>query len=86
MGKTETPTGGVEVEKQIGLFGYSTGLQSIFLDAETGDAIFGLPNNKIIEIDSKTKEKIPKSVSGKEANYSEGRIELKPGGISSIGG
>ena len=56
-------------EESVGLLGYSQGKQSIWLDADTGNAIFGLPeeqastNNKFIE----------------------GRIELIPGGQSKIG-
>lgn len=57
-------------EEQVGLLGYSGGRQSIFLDAKTGNATFGLP-----EID----ERDPN-----QQNLSEGRIELRPGGLSSI--
>jgi hypothetical protein len=78
MGKTETYTGGSENKKQIGLFGYSDGLQSIFLDAETGNATFGLPdveNGHYINSNREASD-----------NYQEGRIELRPGGESVIGG
>lgn len=78
MGKTETYTGGSENKKQIGLFGYSDGLQSIFLDAETGNATFGLPdveNGHYINSNREASD-----------NYQEGRIELRPGGTSTIGG
>ena len=54
MGKTETYTGGSENEKEIGLLGYSHGLQSIFLDAKTGEATFGLPNGRILNNDGNT--------------------------------
>lgn len=56
-------------EAQIGLLGYSHGKQSIFLDSETGDAIFGLPEQQA-------------SANNK---YTEGRIELRPGNTSKIG-
>ena len=56
-------------EAQIGLLGYSHGKQSIFLDSETGDAIFGLPEQQA-------------SANNK---YTEGRIELRPGKTSKIG-
>ena len=85
MGKTETNTGhnqdkkkSSEVEKQVGLFGYAHGLQSIFLDAETGNATFGLPDGYRLNSNLE-----PESL---EDNYSEGRIELRPGDVSSIGG
>ena len=81
MGKTETYTGKAEKEKQIGLFGYSCGLQSIFLDAETGNATFGLPDGYTIE----TRNGITVPVE-KPDEYDEGRIELRPGGESKIGG
>ena len=81
MGKTETYTGKAEKEKQVGLFGYSYGLQSIFLDAETGNATFGLPEGYTIE----TRNGISIPVQ-KEDEYGEGRIEFRPGGESKIGG
>lgn len=56
-------------DPDVGLFGYSGGKQSIWLDARTGNATFGLP-----EIESP----IPNE-------YTEGRIELRPGGESKIG-
>lgn len=56
-------------EPQIGLLGYSAGKQSIFLDAQTGNAIFGLPEN---EADPNNKGV-------------EGRIKLIPGGTSEVG-
>lgn len=67
MGKATTYDSKDEV---VGLLGYSKGRQSIFLDAETGNATFGLP-----EID----ERDPN-----QQNLNEGRIELRPGGLSSI--
>lgn len=54
--------------KDIGLFGYSKGRQSILLDAQSGQAIFGLPENR----------------STKENKFTEGQVKLVPGGISSI--
>ena len=56
-------------EAQIGLLGYSHGKQSIFLDSETGNAIFGLPEQQ----------------ASQNNQYEEGRIELIPGGESKIG-
>lgn len=56
-------------EEQVGLLGYSEGKQSIWLDAKTGNAIFGLPENNATQ----------------ENRFTEGRIELKPGGESKIG-
>lgn len=56
-------------EEQIGLLGYSKGKQSIWLDAETGKAVFGLPEQQATQ----------------ENQFTEGRIELVPGGESKIG-
>lgn len=56
-------------EEQIGLLGYSEGRQSIWLDAETGKAVFGLPESEGTE----------------QNNYTQGRIELVPDGDSKIG-
>lgn len=56
-------------DSQIGLFGYSAGKQSIFLNAEDGSATFGLPEDQA-------------SASNK---YLEGRVILQPGGTSKIG-
>ena len=56
-------------EEQIGLLGYSEGKQSIWLDAETGKAVFGLPEQQATQ----------------ENQFTEGRIELVPGGESKIG-
>lgn len=78
MGKTETSTGQGEKEKQVGLLGYTHGLQSIFLDAETGNATFGLPDGYGLNSNLEPEPR--------EDNYSEGRIELRPGDVSSIGG
>ncbi len=56
-------------EEQIGLLGYSKGKQSIWLDADSGNAIFGLPEQQ----------------ASANNNFTEGRIELIPGGESKIG-
>jgi hypothetical protein len=81
MGKTETYTGEAQNEKENGLFGYAYGLQSIFLDSETGNATFGLPDgNKII------KDRNGQYIGLGADDYNEGRIELRPGDISKIGG
>lgn len=53
----------------LGLLGYSHGKQSIWLDAETGNATFGLPE----------------SLGDANNNYTEGQIKLVPGGESTIG-
>ena len=78
MGKTETYTGGGDNEKQIGLFGYHQGLQSIFLDSDTGNATFGLPDVENGHYKNTSR------ISGDD--YNEGRIELRPGDISKVGG
>ena len=56
-------------KEQVGLLGYSEGKQSIWLDAETGKAVFGLPEQQATQ----------------ENQFTEGRIELIPGGESKIG-
>ncbi len=53
----------------LGLLGYSHGKQSIFLDAMTGNAIFGLTEDDALDPNNP---------------LTEGRIELIPGGVSSI--
>jgi hypothetical protein len=58
-----------DIDKKIGLLGYSKGRRSIFLDAETGRAEFG---RELTEID-RTK------------NIQCGKIILDPEGESSIG-
>ncbi len=66
MGKAQT----YDMEDPIiGLLGYSHGKQSIYLDANTGNAIFGLTEDDPLD---------------KNNPLTEGRIELIPGGISSI--
>lgn len=52
-----------------GLLGYSKGKQSIFLDATNGNATFGLTEKDTLDPNNPT---------------TEGRIELRPGGTSSI--
>ena len=58
-----------QVEPSVGLLGYSAGKQSIFLDAETGNATFGLPEDQ----------------ASTNNQYTEGRIQFVPGGESKIG-
>ena len=43
-------------KEQTGLFGYESGVRSIFLDAETGNATFGKPGKAQITIDATTNE------------------------------
>lgn len=52
----------------IGLLGYADGKQSIWLDAKSGKAVFGLPEDQ----------------ASQDNKYNEGRIVLDPGGTSSI--
>lgn len=66
MGKTQTYDAD---EPSVGLLGYSHGKQSIWLDAETGNATFGLPEDE----------------ASANNEYTEGRIQLVPGGTSKIG-
>lgn len=66
MGKAQTYD---QTDASLGLLGYSHGKQSIFLDAESGKAVFGLPENQ----------------ASQNNNFEEGRIELVPGGESHIG-
>lgn len=61
--------GGLKPNSKIGLFGYAEGEQSIFLDAESGAAYFGLPEDRA---DSGNK-------------HNNGTISLIPNGISHIG-
>lgn len=53
---------------KVGLMGYSEGRQSVFIDAKTGSAEFGLAAEG----------------SADDRPYSEGRIKLMPGGVSEI--
>ena len=66
MGKAQTYD---QKDASIGLLGYSEGKQSIWLDAKTGKAVFGLPEDQ----------------ASANNEYTEGRIELVPGGESKIG-
>lgn len=73
MGKATTydkvnSSGNAIDDTSTGLLGYSGGKQSIWLDAESGKAVFGLPELQ----------------ASQENEYNEGRIELVPGGVSSI--
>lgn len=58
-----------QTQQSVGLLGYSHGKQSVHIDAETGNATFGLPEQQ--------------ATAGNK--YTEGRIELVPGGESKIG-
>ena len=87
MGKTETYTGGGDKEKQTGLFGYAHGLQSIFLDSETGNATFGLPDvYSELDENGNVIRKYQNTNRNSNDDYNEGRIELRPGDVSKIGG
>lgn len=55
-------------DTSVGLLGYANGKQSIWLDAESGKAVFGLPEDQ----------------TSQNNKYNEGRIILDPGGTSSI--
>lgn len=66
MGKMETYE---QEDPSIGMLGFSHGKQSIWLDAQTGNAIFGLPDDQF----------------STDTQWQEGRIELIPGGESKIG-
>lgn len=55
-------------DTSVGLLGYANGKQSIWLDAESGKAVFGLPEDQ----------------ASQNNKYNEGRIILDPGGTSSI--
>lgn len=61
--------GNVAPTSSIGLFGYSEGRQSIFLDAESGAAYFGLAEDEVTSNDG----------------YKIGRISLIPDGTSHVG-
>lgn len=69
MGTTQTYD---QKNRQVGLLGYRKGERSIWLDSESGKAVFGLQ---------------PVDIYGPDGNYryTEGRIELVPGGTSTIG-
>ncbi len=68
MGQAKTYDDNDE-KNTTGLLGYSGGKQSIWLDAVTGKAVFGLPSN----------------AGSQDNGYNEGRIKLIPGGNSQIG-
>lgn len=87
MGKTETYTGGGDLEEEIGLFGYANGLQSIFLDSKTGNATFGLPDvYNTIDKNGNPIKIYQNTTRVSEDDYGEGRIELRPGDVSKVGG
>lgn len=56
-------------EERIGILGYNHGKQSIWMDAETGNTILGLPEDDAVDAGNP---------------LTEGRIELIPGGTSRI--
>ena len=68
MGQAKTYDDNDE-KNTTGLLGYSGGKQSIWLDAVTGKAVFGLPSD----------------AGSQDKGYNEGRIKLIPGGNSQIG-
>jgi hypothetical protein len=68
MGKMETYNQDEPIVN-VGMLGFSKGKQSIWLDAQTGNAIFGLPEKQ----------------ASTDTQWQEGRIELIPGGESKIG-
>lgn len=69
IGQEETYDSNNKTTTNLGLLGYNHGKQSIFLDAQTGNATFGLPEDDAVN----------------EGNsLTEGRIELRPGGVSKI--
>ncbi len=68
MGQAKTYDDNDE-KNTTGLLGYSGGKQSIWLDAVTGKAVFGLPSD----------------AGSQDNGYNEGRIKLIPGGNSQIG-
>lgn len=82
--------GNYEDANSIGLVGYSHGKQSIFLDALTGNATFGLVEDNDSQstiYDDKTEDtNATRTGTGDIRKYNEGRIELHPGGVSKIGG
>lgn len=71
--KKEDTDGTIEEERQVGLLGYAKGQQSVFIDAETGNATFGLRDSEFAETDA-----------GEASKSYSGRIELRPGGRSRI--
>lgn len=74
MGEVKTYTGNKVYGENhcVGLLGYAQGRQSIWLDAETGNATFGLPEQQAFGDNENTPQL-------------EGRIELRPTGTSKIG-
>lgn len=51
LGTERVRTQNNEIKDNVGLLGYAAGARSIFLDAETGNAEFGLPDKGQIKID-----------------------------------
>lgn len=66
--KVKNENGELVGDTSIGLLGYADGKQSIWLDAKSGKAVFGLPEDQ----------------ASQNNKYNEGRIILDPGGTSSI--
>lgn len=77
MGTGITTVNNENASNAIGLIGYNHGQQSIWLDAETGNATFGLNSN------INNFQNMPDPNGNNEYQH-EGRIELRPTGISSI--
>lgn len=69
MGIEKTYTQENEPEQRVGLLGYNHGKQSIWMDAESGKTILGLPEDDAVNAGNP---------------LTEGRIELVPGGTSRI--
>lgn len=63
--------------RQVGLLGFNKGEQSVWIDAETGKTVLGLPENTNLE-----NEKYNDDYTNR---YTQGRIELVPWGTSKIG-
>lgn len=68
MGSISNKTENGYASEKVGLMGFSEGKQSVFIDAKTGSAEFGLAADG----------------SSEDRPYSEGRIKLTPGGTSEI--
>ncbi|HII08492.1 MAG TPA: hypothetical protein HA355_02765, partial [Methanosphaera sp.] len=51
LGTERVKTQNNETKDNVGLLGYAAGARSIFLDAKTGNAEFGLPDKGQIKID-----------------------------------
>lgn len=69
---TEQTYGDNSISEHTGLFGYASGVRSIFLNAEDGSATFGVSNSE------------GEQIAG-AARPPQGQIKMNPGGISEIG-